>query len=337
MTGDRREALLAGVPFLAPLRPDELERAARRFRIVDLSPGEKRTLAVETPECIVVLSGRVDVEASPIDGFPPSRERLDRGDHVGVHALLAGRAFAGRFEAVTAARVALLDAQSYGELEGEFPVIAIPACTELANELAWRDDLLREVAAIRTHEHDQDERQAALAARRRRVARRVRQRGRRVAARLTLVGDILRVWAREPAFWMLLGFVGAFGGARAVVSWIFSHHAEKKLFALRYVAGFENPIHIHHFNYGLVLVTITSLLAFFPAFRQYLKGLGFFFGIGAGLIFDEFGLIWNLDPNYYQGLSWVAVLAGALVLAQLAFYRGAWTRRLRGLARRRAP
>jgi len=328
------DALLNGVPFLAPLRPDELLRAARRFRIVDLAPGEKRGLAVETPECAVVLEGAVAVEASPIDGFPPVRERLDRGDHLGVHALLAGRAFAGRIEALTAARVALLDAQGYADIETEFPVVAIPACASLARELAWKDDLLREVASIRTEALDPDERREALAARRRRIARRLAQRGSRLSAWVAWALDVVRGWMREPAFWMLVGFLGAFSGARAIVHWIFSHHAEERLFNLHKIHGFDNPIHIHHFNYGLILVTITSLLAFFPAFRQHLRLLGFFFGLGAGLIFDEFGLIWRLDPNYYQGISWVAVAVVATILGQLAFLRGAWSRRLGRLTQR---
>src|SRR5581483_9574475 len=104
----------------------------------------------ETPECVVVLAGSVFVEASAIDGFPPIRERLDAGDHVGIHALLAGRAFGGRIEAPAAARVALLDAKGYAEIEAEFPVVAIPTCSALAAELAWKDELLREIASIRT-------------------------------------------------------------------------------------------------------------------------------------------------------------------------------------------
>src|SRR5205085_2494058 len=103
----------------------------------------------------------------------PLQERLERGDHIGVHALLSGRAFNGVLHAETAARIALLDASSYDALETEFPVIAIPACAELAAELAWKDELLREVASIRTEHLAADERGSALAARRRRVARRL--------------------------------------------------------------------------------------------------------------------------------------------------------------------
>jgi hypothetical protein len=332
----RLDVLLAGLPFLAPLRPDELSRAATRFRVVDLAPGEKLALAATTPECALVLSGHVRVAASPIEGFPEVQDHLGWGDHAGVHALLAGRAFNGRLEAEGPARVALLDARGYEELLVLFPVIAVPACAALAEELAWKDDLLREVAAIRTEHLGPEAQRAAIARRRRRVARHLALRGSALAYYMKELVALVQVWLREPAFWMLGGFVGAFSGARAIVHWIFAHHAEKKLFNLHYVEGFENPIHIHHFNYGLALVTVASLLAFLPSFRQHLRAIGLFFGIGAGLIFDEFGLIWNLDPDYYQRLSWVAVALGALVLAELAFRRGAWSRRIRGLRHRGA-
>ncbi len=324
----RLDTVATNVPFLAPLRPDEVLRALGRFTIVDLAPGESRPFAETLPECALVLSGHVRVQAVPIEGCPPLEETLDRGDHVGVHALLAGRATKGRIEAVTASRIACLDAKGYEALEAEFPVIAIPACAALAEELAWKDELLREIASIRTEDLSHEEKTVALDARRRRVAHRLARRGSRIAAYAEVVGDVVRRWLREPAFWMLGGFVAAFGGARTVVHEIFSHHAEEKYFNLHRVRGYDNPIHIHHFNYGLVLVTVASLLAFFPNFRHHLRILAFFFGLGAGLVFDEFGLIWNLDPNYYQGISWIAVGVVALLLAQLAFLRDAWSRRL---------
>ncbi len=251
---------------------------------------------------------------------------------MGVHALLSGRAFNGTIACETAARIALLDRPSYEALEEEFPVVAIPACSALARELAWKDDLLREIAAIRTEDLGEDERKAALEARHRRVARRLAHRGSRLAFYARALLELLRVWAHETAFWMLAGFLTAFTGARVVVDEIFKHHVEEKAFNLHRVQGYEHPIHIHHFNYGLIIVTVTSLLTFFPSFRQHLRALAFFFGFGAGLILDEFGLIWRFDPDYYQWLSRGAVAVVALLLVLVAS-RDTWTRRLRRIRR----
>lgn len=334
---ERLESLISELPFLAPLRRDELQRAARRFRVVDLAPGETRTAGSPHAEAVLVVGGRVAVEASPLDGHAAVRETLGPGDHVGAVSVVVGRTLPAKLHAETAARVALLDTEGYRDIEREFPVVAIPACAALAEELAWKDDLLREVAAIETNRLSGPERQAALEARRHRVARRLARRGARLVRAATSLAALVRAWFREPAFWMLAGFVTAFAGARLVVSYILRNHKEHQLFALHHIRGFDNPIHIHHFNYGLILVTITSLLAFFRGFRAHLLFLAFGFGIGAGLIFDEFGLIWNLDPDYYQRLSQIAAVTVALVLAQLAFLREPWARRLRRLTRRQAP
>lgn len=331
---ERLDALIATLPFLAPLRPDELCRAAKRFRVVDLAAGETRTFGAESGEALVVVEGRIAVEATPLPNQPPLFARLQAGDHLGAVAVAAGRPTRAKVLAEKPSRLAILDAPGYAALEQEFPAVAIPACAALAEELAWKDDLLREVASVDAERLSGDERNRALEARRARVAARLAHCGRRA-----ILGagwrEAARAAVREPAFWMLFGFLAAFGGARAMVHYILSHHKQEQLFALHHVKGFQNPIHIHHFNYGLILVTITSLLAFFPAFRRHLLVMALIFGVGAGLIFDEFALIWNLNPDYYQGLSRDAVLVVALALGQLAFLRPTWGKLFRRLGRAR--
>jgi hypothetical protein len=331
---ERLESLLAEVPFLAPLRRDELHRASKRFEIVPLAAGETRRTGEGRAQLVVVVGGEVTVEACPIEGQAPVRARLRPGDHVGAVSLLAGGSLGTTVRAETAARLALLDGEGYRAIEREFPAVAIPACAALAEELAWKDDLLREVAAIDTDYLQGPEREAAFEARRRRVAGRLAHRGARIVRRAEAAGDLVRAWLRDPAFWMLAGFLTAFGGARMVVSYILRNHKEHQLFALYYTGLDKNPIHIHHFNYGLILVTVTSLLAFFSTFRIHIRMLAFGFGVGAGLIFDEFALIWNLNPDYYQSLSRIAAVAVGLLLAQLAFLREPWARSVRRLTRR---
>src|SRR5262249_42560484 len=98
---------------------------------------------------------------------------------------------------------------------------------------------------------------------------------------------------------------------------------EKQLFAL--VPGTDpNPMHIHHFNYGLFLIGIVGLVALVPLGRRALRGLAFVFGLGAGLVFDEFALFWNLNPEYAQELSLVAAGMAAAVLVQLIYFRAFW-------------
>jgi len=61
---------------------------------------------------------------------------------------------------------------------------------------------------------------------------------------------------------------------------------EKRLFAL--VPGDDpNPMHVHHFNYGLILIGAAGLAALFPFGRRALRVLGFAFGFGCGLVFER--------------------------------------------------
>ena len=48
------------------------------------------------------------------------------------------------------------------------------------------------------------------------------------------------------------------------------------------------------------------------------------FGLGAGLVFDEFALFWRLDPEYAQELSVIAAAMAAAVLLQLTYFRSFW-------------
>ena len=133
----------------------------------------------------------------------------------------------------------------------------------------------------------------------------------------------------EPPFWMLVGFGASLGLARLVVALILKYKLEKQLFAL--VPGSDpNPMHVHHFNYGLILLGSAGIAALFPLGRRALRFLALAFGFGCGLVFDEFALLWNLNPEYAQGLSLYAAGIAAVVLVQLAYFRRFWT----ALARR---
>jgi hypothetical protein len=85
-----------------------------------------------------------------------------------------------------------------------------------------------------------------------------------------------------------------------------------------------NPMHVHHFNYGMILVGLSGLAALFPFGRRALRLLAFAFGCGLGLIFDEFALIWNLNPEYAQSLSLIAAAIAAAILIQVTYFRAFW-------------
>ncbi len=318
------EAVLGSVSLFERLRIDELGRIARQFRTVALAPGDRIAYPGE-PRLVVVVRGEVDIEVT--ERGTTSRARMAPGDRFGTYGLVTDTAPAFDVIAHTAAELAVLDRAGYAEIISRYPAVALPLARELASEVAVRDDFLRQLLELHAAKLPARELQAAIQARhavqQHRGARVIRSSTRGLFRRLVVEQGA------EPPFWILVGFLGALGGARLVVHLILKYHLEHQLFAL--VPGTDpNPVHVHHFNYGLILIASAGLAALGPLGRRALRGLALMFGIGAGLVFDEFALFWNLDPEYAQGLSMVAAGVAAAVLVQLIYFRRFW----RALARR---
>ena len=68
-------------------------------------------------------------------------------------------------------------------------------------------------------------------------------------------------------------------------------------------------------------MALAGVLALVKSTRQGIRRLAFLFGFGVGLIVDEFALLWNLNPDYYQPSS--RIVAGLVLLAivQVVYFR----------------
>ena len=55
-----------------------------------------------------------------------------------------------------------------------------------------------------------------------------------------------------------------------------------------------------------------------PGVRRYILPLAFVYGVGLGLFIDEFGLVMNLNPDYFQAENNIAMgVTGAALIALL--------------------
>ncbi len=244
------------------------------------------------------------------------------GDCHGEIALLSGRAHATRLEGMSDGAYATLEREGLEAILAEVPAVALPLAEAMARELCAENDVARQLLELHAERLPPAELAAAIDERRRAAARR----GARVS-RLSPRAIFQRlVVARgsEPPFWMLLGFLMALGGARLVVFLILKYGLEKRLFAL--VQGVDpNPMHVHHFNYGLILIGSAGIAALVPLGRRALRVLSFVFGVGAGLVFDEFGLIYNLNPEYAQASSLISAAVVVGLLIQLTYFGSFWS------------
>lgn len=321
------EAVLGSVALFESLRPDEIARVARRFTPLTLAAGERLTFEAsrEAARLVVVVRGRVLLEVESPAGM--LRSDMIPGDCHGELRLLSGNPRRTHLEAAGTAILATLDRAGLDAVLAEVPVVALPLAQELAFELRAEDDLVRQLLELHAEELPPAELAAAIAVRRRALARR----GARVT-RLSpsaIFHHLVTRRGAEPPFWMLVGFLASLGGARLVVGLILKYGLEKRLFAL--VPGTDpNPMHVHHFNYGLILIGAAGVASLAPLGRRALRVLAFAFGAGAGLVFDEFGLIYNLNPEYAQRSSLISAAIVAALLIQLTYFGRFWA----ALARR---
>jgi len=314
------ESILAGISIFELLRADEIGRVAARFEIQTLAPGDSHVVSPDTPRMVVLVSGSADLHVEIGDAM--SHARLDPGDRWGDVQLLTGHARRGKLLARTESTIALIDRARFDELLAELPAIGLPLARELASFLRSKNDERRQILELHaeglTGEQLADaieERKAAGAERGARVSR--------LGPRALFNRLIVRQGA-EPPFWMLIGFLSSLGGARLVVALILKYGLEKRLFALVQGGTDPNPMHVHHFNYGLIVASVSGVASLFPFGRRALRLLAATFGIGMGLIFDEFALIWNLNPEYSQSLSLISAAIAFIALVQLVYFRRFW-------------
>jgi CRP-like cAMP-binding protein len=315
------EAVLGAVSIFAQLRPDENGRIARRFTLVSLGPGETYSTEAtpETARLVVVVSGHLDAVFE--DPAGQVRKPMRPGDRYGDASLLGSTPKAMQLKARSHSQLATIDRASLEAILAEFPAVALPLAAELASELRARNDQVRQVADLLASGQKSSRIETAISHLRQSMI--IRGVGVRHMSTGGLFRRLVVDRGSEPPFWMLVGFLGGLAGARLVVHLILKYKLEKQLFAL--VAGTEpNPMHVHHFNYGLIIVGAVGMLALSPFGRRSLRTLSVLFGLGCGLIFDEFALFWNLNPEYSQGLSLISAAIAGAVLVQLAYFRRFW-------------
>ena len=87
-----------------------------------------------------------------------------------------------------------------------------------------------------------------------------------------------------------------------------------------YIRGY----HIHHLNYGIAILAVVGFLALiFQDARHRLK-IGILYGIGLGLTFDEFGMWFKLENDYWMRTSYDAIIIISLVFASIVYFPSFW-------------
>ncbi len=120
------EGVLGSLSLFAQLRPDERGRVARKFEIVELAAGTRRTFAatIEDARMLVVVRGTLRIESGALHAA------VGQGDRWGDIELLTARPREIAILAERASVIALLDRAGLDAVLAEFPVVALPFATE---------------------------------------------------------------------------------------------------------------------------------------------------------------------------------------------------------------
>ena len=110
--------------------------------------------------------------------------------------------------------------------------------------------------------------------------------------------------------------------AAAIAAAFILTSAGARLFSLALPRVHWEPVpgtHIHHYVYGIFILTIAGYLALIFKGNQPTFWIALLYGLGAGLTFDEFGM-W-LNPPFQRGVRWnaagIAIVIVVLALAAL--------------------
>ena len=87
-----------------------------------------------------------------------------------------------------------------------------------------------------------------------------------------------------------------------------------------YIKGY----HVHHLNYGIVILAAAGLLALIFQNSKNRIRIGALYGIGLGLTFDEFGMWFKLENDYWTRLSYDAVIVVSLIFASIVYFPSFW-------------
>ena len=137
----------------------------------------------------------------------------------------------------------------------------------------------------------------------------------------TLYERLIRRQKGRSVFTILIFFLFAFILSRSAVY----------IYGIKHLAHypFQNffGTHIHHFVFGIALVSIVGFLNLtLPpniAAHWRLK-LAAVYGFGLGWIMDEFGMWLHLEDNYYLRGSYDAIIVASLLLINFVYFPKIW-------------
>lgn len=127
----------------------------------------------------------------------------------------------------------------------------------------------------------------------------------------------------EVPFIVFVSFLTTFVVTRTYI--FFTHHdILSAIFSVERIT--INGIHIHHLTWGIIIMSISGFLSLINKSPYVHRRLALIYGVGLGLIFDEFAMWLHLEDNYYSSLTYNSIVTISLVLLSAIYFPGFWRR-----------
>lgn len=85
-----------------------------------------------------------------------------------------------------------------------------------------------------------------------------------------------------------------------------------------------NGIHIHHFNFGIILLAIVGFQGLYDISRLYHRRLAVLYGIALALTFDEFAMWLKLEDQYNSRITYNAIVVICLIFLNIIYFPHYW-------------
>ncbi len=83
-------------------------------------------------------------------------------------------------------------------------------------------------------------------------------------------------------------------------------------------------IHVHNLNFGIFILALTGYFALIGQKESFHSKIAKLYGIGLALTFDEFGMWFFLEDNYWVRQSYDAIIIIVAILLNIIYFGNIW-------------
>lgn len=127
----------------------------------------------------------------------------------------------------------------------------------------------------------------------------------------------------EIPFIIFVSFLATFAVARSYVYLTYNDYLAHPFFI---EAIYFRGIHVHHLNFGIVLLALTGFIAMYDLRPRIHRMTAILYGIGLALTFDEFALWFLLEDQYYARMTYDVIITIVLIFLNITYFPSFWRR-----------